>query len=122
MPENKETVVKLEDTGTLHIAEDVVVSIAALAAVEVEGVAALTSAQGTADIKKAYSRGVKISTDAQTVSIDISLLARYGFPIMSVAEKVQERVKSSVETMTGICPGAVNVHVLGIAFDKEGKK
>lgn len=126
MADNKEYLAQRpEDHGNINIAEDVVASIAAIAAAEVEGVAALTS--GSVDIaeflgKKSTSKGVKIQiTDKETV-VDIYLTVKYGCVIPSIAKSVQESVGNAVESMAGLTVGAVNVHVTGIQFEKEEKK
>ena len=114
-----------EENGNINIAEDVVASIAAIAASEVEGVAALTSS--SVDIaeflgKKSTSRGVKIQiTETETV-VDVYLTVKYGNVIPSVAKSVQENVANAIESMAGLTVSAVNVHVTGIQFEKEDKK
>lgn len=120
--ENRETVVKLEQNGVLHISEDVVASIVALAVAEVEGVT-LAGSAGVPDMlgKKSHSKGVRLTLDGQTVGVDIAVLVRYGNPIVDICSKVQDRVYNAIETMTGLTPGNVNVHVSGVSFEKDKK-
>lgn len=122
--DNKESVVRLEEQGSIHIAEEVVASIAALAVSEVDGVASLGAGTGMADLlgKKNPGRGVKIAMDGTKVNLDISILVHYGYSITSVAQKVQERVKTAIETMAGLEAGGINIHVNGVSFDKGSKK
>ncbi len=122
--ENKESTVKLEEQGSIHIAEEVVASIAALAVSEVEGVSSLTAGTGVAELlsKKTPAKGVKITMDGAKVNIDVSMLVQYGYQITSVAQKVQESVRSAIETMTGLEAGVINVHINGVSFDKPAKK
>lgn len=122
--ENKESVVRLEEHGSIHISEEVVASIAAMAVAEVEGVASLVGGAGMADLltKKTPGRGVKIAMEGMKVNLDISVLIQYGFAITAVAQKIQEGVKTAIETMTGLEAGNINVHVSGVAFDKPAKK
>lgn len=124
MPETKDTVIHLEDQGTIHIAEDVVATIAALAAAEVEGVVVQPGGASVAELigKKNPARGVKITMEGNKVHVDVFMFIKYGFAIMTVVQKVQERVKNAVESMTGLETGCLNVHVGGISFDKELKK
>ena len=127
MAENKsnDTVIRLEDQGSIHISEDVVASIASLAAAETEGVVmmAASGAGGVADLlgKKSLSRGVKISITENAVSADVYVMIKYGAAIPKVAVKIQEGIKSSVESMTGLQVNDVHVHVGGVSFDKEKK-
>ena len=115
-----------ENKGNVHIADDVVASVAALAAAEIEGVGALVAGPGV-DIsellgKKNMTKGVKLVMDDDNVTIDIFLLVKYGAAIQAVARKVQDAVGSAVESMTGLSVTAVNIRVNGVAFEKEPKK
>ena len=119
----KDTVCGAEG-GIVHISDDVVASIAALTAVDVEGVAALSAGVDIGEWlgRKNLAKGVKISIQERTVSLDISLLVRYAYPIPTVAKNVQKKVKEAVESMTGLSVGEINIHVFGVTFDKEAKK
>lgn len=108
------------DQGMIKISEDVVASIAAIAATETEGVSGLYS-NLTSDIasflgKKNLSKGVKVQFEGDTVAVEISLLAKYGYGIREIAQNVQTQVKSSIESMTGLRASAVNVQVGGVTF------
>ena len=120
---DKETV-KSADSGAIHISEDVVASIAALTAADVEGVAALSAGMDIGEWlgRKNLAKGVKITMQERTVFLDISLLVKYASSIPVVARHVQEKVKDAVESMTGLTVGEINIHVCGVAFDREGKK
>ena len=109
------------DKGDIHVAEDVLGTIAATAAAEVDGVAAM-SGSGAAELteligKRSAGRGIHVCVDGDTVQINTAVLVHYGKSITGVAEKVQRAVEGAVESMTGLnC--VVNVHVAGVAFDK----
>ena len=109
------------DQGSIRISEDVVASIAALATSETEGVSGLYSTL-TSDIvsflsKKNLSKGVRIEIGEQgTVKIEIGFLALFGHNICDVAKQVQQSVRPSVESMTGLKVTEVNVHVGGVTF------
>lgn len=109
------------DQGTIKISEDVVASIAAIAAGETDGVSSLCTSL-TTDIavflgKKSLSKGVKIVFQGELVAVDVSFLANYGCSVLDVAKKVQTQVKSSVESMTGLRTSMVNVHICGVSLD-----
>ena len=36
--------------------------------------------------------------------------------------RIQERVKSAVESMSGMHVNAINIHVQGVSFDKNAKE
>ena len=53
--------------------------------------------------------------------IDLALEMKYGYSIPKVSEQVQERVKSAIESMTGLNVERVNVRIVGVAVDKPQK-
>ncbi|MBE5956051.1 MAG: Asp23/Gls24 family envelope stress response protein [Lachnospiraceae bacterium] len=123
--ENKNVYKLQENTkfGEVRIADDVISMIAAISATEVEGVAGM-SGNITSDLisklgVKNLSRGVKVTIAEEKVSIELSLELKYGISLPKVCETVQEKVKSSVETMTGLTVDEVNIRIAGIALEKE---
>lgn len=109
--------------GSVKISEDVVATIAGLAAAEVQGVACMNAGltSGIYDLigKKNMAKGVKIEMKEESVVIDLSLTVDYGAKIPEVALAVQEAVKKNIETMTGLTAEQINVHVQGIRMEKE---
>ena len=127
MAENKEYFTQEMENGTIQISEDVVASVTGMAVLEVEGVCGLSSSIGT-DIAemlgmKTLSKGVRLSsTEDGALKIDCDVVSRFGQNIFELAKNVQENVKSSVESVTGLSVAEVNVTVCGIALPKETKK
>jgi len=119
--------VNVEIASNLTISEEVIGIIAGLAAAEVEGVSGMTLGfvdginQMLGNNKK-YSKGVKIELDGNTVVIDLYVIVKYGVKIPDVAFSIQNSVKSSVESMTGLEVKAVNINVQGVTFEKDVKK
>ncbi|NSW91352.1 MAG: Asp23/Gls24 family envelope stress response protein [Firmicutes bacterium] len=112
--------------GTVRITEDVVAIIAGLAAVEVPGVASMSGgfAGGIAEAlgMKSLSKGVKVEVGEKEALIDLYIIVEYGVRIPEVAWNIQEKVKKSVENMTGLTVTEVNIHIQGINIGKESKK
>ena len=110
------------EKGSVSISEDVIAVMTAAAISEVEGVASLTNTAGgeLMDIlsKKSVAKGVKVAFEESRVVVDALVMVRFGFSITTVAEKIQETVSSAIESMTGLT-ATVNVHVTGVAFDKN---
>ena len=109
--------------GDVVIADEVIGVIAGLAAVEVEGVASMAG-NATKELisklgKKLLSKGVKVDVLEGVVSIAIAINIKYGFNVMNVCKKVQEKVKATVESMTGLTVADVNVRVAGVDVDAE---
>ena len=120
MSDNKEYVSRSEELGNIHISEEVLASIAAAAALEVEGVSSLAGNLG-GDIaellgKKNQAKGVRIHVEDEKVSVELSVMMTYGNTIPEVGKAVQENVKSTMESVTGLEIAAVNVSVAGVVF------
>ncbi|MCI6914727.1 MAG: Asp23/Gls24 family envelope stress response protein [Lachnospiraceae bacterium] len=112
--------VNAEGAGIIEIADDVVSSIVGLAVTEVDGVAQL-SGDITRDLiaklgKKTLSKGIRISYEEKSVLVDVALVIKFGFNIVEVSKNVQEKVKTTLETMTGLTCRQVNVKIAGIDF------
>lgn len=116
----------IEDIGSVKISDEVVAIIAGIAAVEVPGVAGMSGgiAGGIAEMlgRKNLSKGVKVEVGEKEAAIDLYLIVEYGARIPDVAWEIQEKVKKSVETMTGLNVIEVNIHVQGVNIEKEHKK
>ena len=127
MAENKEYYTQEMENGSIQISEDVVASVTGMAVLEVEGVCGLSSSIGT-DIAemlgmKTLSKGVRLSTtETGALRIDCDVVSKFGQNIFELAKNVQENVKSSVESVTGLRVAEVNVTVCGIALPKHSKK
>lgn len=126
MGEGKEYVSRSDELGSIHISEEVLSVIAAAASLEVEGVGGLAANLGT-DIaellgKKTLSRGIRLQVEENSVTVDVSVLVKYGYTIPDVGRAVQEAVVSSIEATSGLTVAAVNVNVGGVVFEKEPKK
>ena len=111
MGENKEYMTPPEELGCIHISQDVLASIAAGAAAEVEGISGLMNLA-----KKSGARGVRLTLDDDGAVVDLYVMIRYGYAIPEVAEKIQTAVSNAIESMTGFPVKAVNVHVGGVSF------
>jgi uncharacterized alkaline shock family protein YloU len=116
----------VEDYGTVKISEEVVAIIAGIAATDVPGVAGMSGgiAGGIAEIlgRKNLSKGVKVEVGEKEAAIDLYIIVEFGARIPQVAWDIQEKVKTEVQSMTGLNVVEVNIHVQGVNFDKEIKK
>ena len=121
MADSKEYWTYASDQGSVRISEDVIASIAAIAASETEGVGNLYSGIGTnvAEFlgKKSLAKGVKVVFHGDLVEVEVSLLAQYGYNICEVSKNVQSAVRSSIQSMTGMRTSAVNINVGGVSFE-----
>ena len=53
----------------------------------------------------------------ESVTVYAALNLKYGYSIMDVSEKVQEKIKSTIESMTGLQVSDVNVRVAGVEIE-----
>ncbi|AEY66425.1 Asp23/Gls24 family envelope stress response protein [Clostridium sp. BNL1100] len=116
----------IDDYGSVKISEEVVAIIAGIAATDVPGVAGMSGgiAGGIAEIlgRKNLSKGVKVEVGEKEAAIDLYIIVEYGARIPEVAWDIQDKVKSTVQEMTGLNVVEVNIHIQGVNFDKEIKK
>ena len=119
MEENR-TVLKLKEDklGEIRVADEVVTIIAGLAATEVDGVSSMSGNITNEIVSKIgiknLSKGVKVDVIDGIVTVDLSLNIKYGFAIPDVSANVQERVRSAIETMTGLEVGTINVKIASV--------
>ncbi|MDO4792915.1 Asp23/Gls24 family envelope stress response protein [Filifactor villosus] len=109
--------------GGIRISDEVIATIASLAASEIEGVSkmsgTITGNLGEILGKKNFSKGIKVVLEEDTVEIEVFLSVVYGSIIHDVARKVQENIKKTIESMTDLKVISVNVHVQGITQDES---
>ena len=117
----KRTTYKIQDLGGIgevNIADEVVAIIAGLAATEVDGVASMAGNITNELVSKLgmknLSKGVKVTVEESSVLVDITLNLKYGTQIPAVSAKVQDKVKSAIETMTGLSVTEVNIKVASV--------
>ncbi|MDO4303938.1 MAG: Asp23/Gls24 family envelope stress response protein [Bacillota bacterium] len=112
-----------EDLGTVKIADDVVAMIAGLAATEVKGVAAMAGNISNELLNKMgvknLAKGVKVEVIGKRVKAELALIIEYGYNIPAVSQKVQEKVKTTIESMTGLEVSDVDVRIAGVNMLKE---
>lgn len=93
---------------SVQIRNEVIGSIASLAAREVEGVVGIWRGSWALRFLPGSS-GVRVEVQDQEARLWINLIAEYGVHLPQVAAQVQERVREVVERMTQL--NAVEVHV-----------
>ena len=107
--------------GDVKIADEVVAIIAGLAATEVEGVSSMAGNITNELISKLgmkkLSRGVKVDVLEGIVTVSLALNLKYNYSIVDVTAKVQEKVKSAIENMTGLEVADINIRVAGVEMD-----
>ena len=110
MADNKRYITQVQENGIVMISEDVVATIVANAAKEVEGVDSLHT-------RKSWSgKNMKITiAEDNTLVIDCNLVVKFGYSVIDVAKNAQDAITAAVESMTGVKVTQANVNVCHIA-------
>ncbi len=119
MAESRKTFqIKSDQLGEVKIADEVVAIIAGLAATEVEGVSSMAGNITNEIVSrlgmKNLSKGIAVEVQEDEVKVDVAINIAYGFGIPEVSDRVQEKVKSAIENMTGLNVAAVNVRIASV--------
>ena len=120
MSTKKQSLVK---KGRVDIDRDILLSIINLATKEINGVHALTNAELplVRKMSKSKSEGVSIKFDVNgTLNVDVYIIVNIGYAVPDIAFRVQENIKNSLNSMVGIKPGKINVHVCGVNCEEAG--
>ena len=114
-----------ENMGSVQIADDVVAVIAGLAATEVDGVSAMAGNITNELMSKVgvknLAKGVKVEIYNQKVKVELAVMMEYGYNIPTTCSKVQEKVKTTIENMTGLTVTDVNIRIAGVDM-KTGRQ
>ncbi|GGL45315.1 Asp23/Gls24 family envelope stress response protein [Planomonospora parontospora] len=112
--------------GRIKVADEVVEKVAALATLEVTGVADLGEDAGhLAQAHRERSgarragRGVGAHVQDRTVAVDVAIVAEYGHVVMDVANEVKTNVARTVSRMLGMRVVEVNVTVDDVRLPGE---
>ena len=119
MAENRMTFnIKSNQLGEVKIADEVVAIIAGLSATEVEGVSSMAGNITNEIVSrlgmKNLSKGIFVEVLDDEVKVDVAINIDYGYSIPDVSSKVQEKVKSTIENMTGLTVAVVNVRIASV--------
>lgn len=120
---NKTFMIKSDDLGDVKVSEEVVAIIAGLAATEVDGVNSMAGNITNEIISKLglknLSKGIGVEVLDGEIKIDVALNIEFGVAIPEISEKVQERVKTAVENMTGLTVAVVNVRIVSVDAEEN---
>lgn len=111
------------ELGTVEISEEVLCTIASVAANEVDGVAGLSASLGgnIKDLltKKYAGKGIDVEMTEDGLVITASIIVKYKCNVQDVAVKVQDAVLSAIQDMTNYEVSAVNVNVVNVQIADE---
>lgn len=107
------------ELGRITLSEEVISTIAGLAAADCPGIVDMASAKlkdGIADLlgRENLSRGIEVRLDQERLDITLNIVVAYGANIRDVAHEVRERVRVAVEAATDLKVTHVSIHVQGV--------
>lgn len=110
---------KVNALGEIVIADEVIATLAGISAMECYGIVGMASKRATDGLvellgRENLSRGVKVYTHDDQITIDLYVIVEYGISIAAVARNIIETVKYNVENFTGMNVNRVNVMVEGV--------
>lgn len=111
--------------GKVEISPEVIEVIAAIAASEVEGVAAMRGnfATGVAEKlgRKSHRKGVKVDLTDHGIVLDVYVVVEYGYSIPAVGQEIQSNIRQELHNMTALDANEINIHVVGIQFEQRDR-
>ena len=114
------------ERGSTTIEDNVVSTIAGLAAREVEGIdmggAASRTAGGVLERvtgSQILSRGISVKVGKVETVIDVTMAVEYGRNILQLAERVRNKITERVENLTGLRVVGLHVTINDIIFPEE---
>ncbi|MDD2960088.1 MAG: Asp23/Gls24 family envelope stress response protein [Lachnospiraceae bacterium] len=107
--------------GEVRIADEVVAIIAGLAASEVKGVSSMAG-NVTRDLieklgVKSLSKGIRIQVEDGEVKVAMNINMSYGYNVPDTCAEIQDKVKTAIETMTGLEVSEVNIKIANVVMD-----
>ena len=119
MADNRKTFkIKSDQVGDVRVADEVVAIIAGLATTEVEGVSSMAGNITNEIVSKLgmknLSKGILVEVMENEVKVDVVINISYGYSIPEVSSKVQDKVKTAIENMTGLNVAVVNVRIASV--------
>ena len=119
MSENRKTLsIKSDELGEVKVADEVLAMIAGLAATEVEGVSSMAGNITNEIVSKLgmknLSKGIVVELLDDEIKVDVAINIAYGYSIPEVSAKVQDKVKTTIESMTGIEVAVINVRIASV--------
>ncbi len=109
--------------GNIQIDDNVIATVAGMAAMECYGLVGMSSKNATDGLvellkREHLTKGVKVYTVDDKIVIDLYIVVQFGTRISTVANNIIEKVKYNVEKFTGMNVDKVNVNVQGVRVQK----
>lgn len=117
------TAKKETDYGTITISDAVIATIAGISTTQTYGIVGMANknaADGLLELLKTenLTKGIKVNSEGNVLSLDIYVITQYGVNISAVAENLKEKVCFNIVNLTGLETPEVNLVVQGIRTGK----
>jgi uncharacterized alkaline shock family protein YloU len=124
MAENRKIIqIKSDQLGEVKIADEVVAIVAGLAATEVEGVSSMAGNITNEIVSRLgmrnLSKGIEIGVENDEITVSVAINIAYGYNIPEVSAKVQDKIASAIENMTGLHVAEVNVKIASVDMESQ---
>lgn len=111
------------NSGTVHITEDVLISIVSVEVNNIDGVKMTPSGMVERfSGKNLTHNNVEVTLDDDNVYISLRISIEYGLNLIDISEEIQQRVKEKIETMTGLNVIEINVIISDMIIPKDPKE
>lgn len=109
--------------GKITCDRKILLSIINLATKEISGISRMAG-NLPQKVKNAFTKntqdGVRIKfKENGALIVDVYIYILYGFKVPDIAYRVQENIKNSIAAMVDMQTSKVNVHILGVEFEKD---
>jgi uncharacterized alkaline shock family protein YloU len=124
MAENRKIIqIKSDQLGEVKIADEVVAIVAGLAATEVEGVSSMAGNITNEIVSRLgmrnLSKGIEIGVENDEITVSVAINIAYGYNIPEVSAKVQDKIASAIENMTGLHVAEVNIKIASVDMESQ---
>lgn len=122
MEERENIKINESSIGEVHIADEVIATIIGLATTEVEGVASMAGNITNELISKVgiknLSKGVKLDRTEDSFKVELAIVIKFGYSIPKVSAAIQDKVRATVETMTGLVIDDIAIKIASLEMDE----
>ncbi len=107
--------------GKTTIAPDVLLTIARLSCLKIEGVSRMATATKPINrlLSKSLKDGVQVQVEDDTVFIDLYVILKSDVNVREVSRTIQKEVTRAISEMVGMQVGKVNIHIEDIDFPQN---
>jgi uncharacterized alkaline shock family protein YloU len=107
--------------GKTTVAPDVMINIAALTTLSIDGVSRMSANPSSVNRllqRGQFSDGVRVIIENNTVNADIHVILKSDVNIRQVSRNIQQGVARAISEMVGMEVGKINIHIEDIDYQE----